>query len=828
MESRAPKLALTPIALAAAIVLGACPQPARVECGGEAQRCCADAACSLGLECGVDDVCRACGGAGQPCCASASCAALLSCGPGGTCRACGGDGQVCCDQDHCSAGAECRVDGVCYSCGGSGQSCCSSGAPCSSGLRCDNSSCVTPCGAACAPGEKRCSSSGGVDLCLYQGPPCTAWGPLLEECPSGQICDQGSCKVRCATSCEPGSMLCTSEGLKICALDPSTQCPTLELAPDLPDNPSCMTGACDGAICWENPMPQGNPLQGIVGWYADQFLVLDDLGNILRRNGQAWEYSYRTAARDRAFLGIGLCMIGRAVAVGRGGSAARQVHLGWTNWDLGDTTVNLNAVGCAPAFPGSVVIAAGDGGKAYVRGAEEASWRPLVTGVSKSLRGVYAFSGQTWEAFLVGDGGTVLHCKDLSTQSPSCSPEAVGLTTANLSAVWAGTRASPVVAVGAGGTVLERGPQGNWFIAARGALAQDLTSVHGRDDGRVFVTGAHGAFAYRETIGTWQSPSFTEENLTGVLSVDADNLYVVSEEGTVWFNDIDGDTGPQPGNRWRPFGPLHPQHPYLRSASGTDVSNVYSVGDQGAIFHRSGDVWLAEAKGLTTADLSGVFAVSADEVYAVGSRGTLLARSNGVWAVEGAGITATDLNGVFSDGTTVYAVGAGTWLERPTGVSGQWSRLTPPTSAPLLAITGKPDGSEVWAAGFACTVLRKASGHFSLESVPGCNGDSFFSAWESPEGDLYLGTDFGTLFHKRADVWSLEFLGGNPEIVSSITGFGSDVFASCLDLTLYHRTAGSWRSEAMNLTSHYVNSLWAAPGGNVYAVGGNGLVWHRR
>jgi photosystem II stability/assembly factor-like uncharacterized protein len=802
-------------------------------CGGAGQGCCAGSTCAFGLECFSDNVCRACGNEGQDCCGGTHCATGLECAADKRCHPCGSDGEICCANDRCGAGNECRGDGLCHRCGAEGEECCS-GNGCATSLRCDMSVCVMPCGEGCAPGSKTCNSNGGVDLCTYTSPPCTEWSVVLERCPEEQVCREGACVPRCPDACVLGSNLCTSEGLKICVLDEATQCPAYKLAPDSPDNPSCMTGACDGSICWESPLPQGTSINAITGWDWDQLYLLDKLGNIIKRSGETWTYDWRAGQGGNKVLAVANCHSpGTARAVGTNGLSLRRTSVDWRPEDIGNSTVTLRAVGCASV---DYALAVGDGGKVFARD-ESDTWRALPSPTTENLLAADLF-GAGSEGWAVGNRGTIVHCDRLDEpEHTTCELEGIGLTQSDLYAVWVNRMGAPgsflgageVIAVGAGGVVLNRVPGGGWMRVAQGLSTKTLRAVYGLPEGDVYVAGDGGAFLYR--IGTvWATESFTTTILTGAYASDQSHLFVVGEHGEIWFNDARGGEGPPPQVHWRQFGGRVPTREMLNAVEGTGAQNVYAVGTAGTILHKSGDAWRQEARGLVSNDLHAIAIVSAEEVYAVGDGGVILARRDGTWRREGAGVTSNPLYGAFSDGKTVFAVGpGGTWLEKPVGASGtMWHLVQQPVpDAYFMDISG--NASEVWAVGGFCTaVKKKADGTFSTEIVPGCNGDDFSAVWVGPDGEIFLGTTFsGELFHRLQGTWQAEYL-GTMEMINGLAVRGGDAWALCGAGELYHRVAGQWRQEAAMMTTYSLSDAYASPEGHVFIVGVNGLIWHRR
>ena len=796
-------------------------------CGGADQGCCANSACAFGLECFSDQVCRPCGKENQDCCSGEGCQAGLECAEDQRCHVCGGHGEICCGGARCAAGAECRPDGLCRRCGAPGEPCCS-GDACQSGLRCDPAGCVAPCGDACLPDTRRCNTGGGVDYCGYSNPPCTSWSTVVERCAEDQVCRSGACESRCPNACTLGSSLCTSEGLQLCVYDATTGCPIYQFASSSPDNPSCMTGACDGSICWEGPLPQGNRLAAITGSDDEQLLLLDHWGNLLRRNVEVW--SYESRADRNPLEAIANCAPSRGFAVGERGVVLRRNSAGWFPEAIGDQTVTLSAVACSGNLD---AIAGGSGGRIFAREAgDDGLWRSLPSPTTEDLRGAaYLNDGEGW---LVGRSGTIVFCSNLHDPLAStCTLAGTGLTTANLNAAWVNPSGptpyfGEVVIVGDGGVILTRPRNGGWSRVAQGVVNKNLYAVHGLPEGNLFVAGQDGAFAFRGQVN-WSTASFTSTTLNGVYASDGSHLFVVGDAAEIWFNDNNGGDAPPPAQSWRQFGGAKPTREMLYAVDGAGSADVYAVGSAGAIVHKNGDAWRPEAVGLTSEDLHATVVVSADEVYAFGGNGTILARRSGVWRVEGAGVTSNSLFAAMTDGATIYAVGpGGTWLEKPVGASGTlWHLVSQPfPDAYFMAIAGNQD--EIWGFGAYCTAVRKVGTVFTVETIAACNGEDLTAAWEGANGEMYLGASFdGLLLHRVAGNWQREYA-TYGESINAFVVDGSYAWALCDSGELWQRTAGAWRPEAEQLTSYSLLDAYLSPEGDIFMVGGGGLIWHRR
>ncbi|MBI5545975.1 MAG: hypothetical protein HY901_18955 [Deltaproteobacteria bacterium] len=766
----------------------------KVICGGANERCC-EGRCHAGAECGADDRCFACGGEGMACCSA---------------------------EPSCSPGAECRADQLCYACGGEGQGCCA-GQTCGGALRCDQARCIVPCGDGCAPQERRCSSNGGVDVCGYDAsPPCTLWRTELDRCEDGDVCERGTCTPRCPDDCEPSVLpTCVADLPMRCIYNAATSCGELHLAPVSEDDPSCLSPACGPGFCWELPSPQGMGLKAITGWSARDLLLLDEQQDILRRDGDAW--SYERLAGTGYPTAIAACdpTLHTAIAVGSGVLWRSQDR--WTSEVVpGDENGVYHAVACTAA---GVAVAVGEDGLIGVRDAQ-GFWRRQEANSSASLRGVALGPGGD-EAWVAGAQGTLLHCTELTSPAAGgCAVEAAGLTTRDLNAVFSG--AAGVWAAGDAGVILERDASGSWRRVAQGTVGSRLLAMKGLDDGTVWCAGEDGTFV-RRSSGRWVSDTFApaQTEFTGIFAADATHLYLVTRTGGIWLNDRGGQPDSATESRWRQIGG-RPSSMSLHAISGKSGDDVWTVGEKGAIFHRSQSRWSQIACEATDKDLWAVAEhPRGEEVYVVGDGGLIaLVRPEGL-VVQGAGVTGVSLRGVASfkreDWVTVAVGEGGTWLER--AETSNWRTMLAPTSFDLHGVVGTPqDGA--WAVGDHCTLLHRTDVFESI-AVEGCSGVALRAVWRGEDGELFLGGDAGWVWHRSADpgVWESHQLPCGSSPVRALV-MGNRMRAACDAHGLFERNAdGTWSPVQGVVSGSFVRGGWASPEGTTFLVGEGGFVW---
>jgi hypothetical protein len=711
-------------------------------------------------------------------------------------------------------------------CGAVGQACCGEGVCNGVGI-CDaeTSVCVEPC-ASCSAGETRCGDSGQLETCSLVGS-CTVWA--ASSCPPRHECDPGAglCTLSCDNACPLGSRLCTVGGLKECRVEGQDPCPSYVSVPDNSDPPACVTGACDGAICWESPVPQGGPWKAVNGWLHNQLLLLDDSGNILRFNTGQWSYEHRTRTESEV-QALAPCLVSYFLAVGDNGLVLRRDSASWEVQPF-PTASSLRGVACDREFR---AVATSATGEIFLRNGEPAgTWTKLPSPTSEPLHAVALYYA-TGDAWAVGESGTIVRITRYDDAALATATLESSGVTQTLRSV-ASNENGEIFAVGDDGVMLRRYGFG-WTPVNEGLTTSSLYSVNIMVDGHLFVGGENGALIHG-FLNDYQLWSVSSQVITGVYSADQTHLYAVTLEGPVWFNAALGFPGPAPEVQpfWREMGGAHPTRDTFNAVHGTSAQDVYAVGDLGQIFHRNGDVWIQEAKGLTLADLNGVSAVSPSEVYAVGADGTILARRAQQWRVEAVGLTTVRLHAVWNDGQTVYAVGdEAVWLEKPVGgASSQWKLVqhSLPKNAlrSLTGVVGAGGEKEVWAVGSACTAVRKVGDDFALVPLD-CQAQDLLTIVGTKSGDLYIGGTDDFVAHRQGGSWTREFLSNKAFIAYGLVEDGSNIWALTHGGGLFVRT-NTWRREAEYLTELALNAGYAPPeGGHLFVVGEGGLIWHRR
>lgn len=148
-----------------------------------------------------------------------------------------------------------------------------------------------------------------------------------------------------------------------------------------------------------------------------------------------------------------------------------------------------------------------------------------------------------------------------------------------------------------------------------------------------------------------------------------------------------------------------PQGNAVRGIWATSASDIWAVGDFGALMRYNGSAWQA-VDSTTTEHLRGVWASSGQDVFAVGDSGKILRSTGGAFTAMNS-TTTQPLRGVWANSASdeVWAVGAGGTLLKLDRASSTWSSVNSSTTNGLNAIWGSAR-NRVYAAANAGTVVR--------------------------------------------------------------------------------------------------------------------------
>jgi len=263
--------------------------------------------------------------------------------------------------------------------------------------------------------------------------------------------------------------------------------------------------------------------------------------------------------------------------------------------------------------------------------------------------------------------------------------------------------------------------------------------------------------------------------------------------------------------------PSVPVLPLLHSVWAVSANDVFAVGDNGTIWHRTSSGWSAMSSG-TTSNLRGVWAASASDVWAVGVKGTVLRYNGTAWSTVNVGST-SDFDAVWgASSTNVWLVGSGNVLQwNGTGYTSYGF------SGTLLSVSGTGP-TDVWTTGES-TFLHHFTGTWSL-CKPDSSVSTMFAVLAVGVGDVWV-SDLGGLYE------TMHLVGG--QWVGQRTGgaiFNSMAARSPTDIWGTDGSrVGRWNGVSWQVTQPFGTSkqLWSVTTtpGHLWVVGDGGFIAHQ-
>lgn len=282
------------------------------------------------------------------------------------------------------------------------------------------------------------------------------------------------------------------------------------------------------------------------------------------------------------------------------------------------------------------------------------------------------------DVYAVGWNGTVVHY-DGTAWRQETTTSTVPLTAVHGRPLAEDARPEdplpPTMAVGWGGTILERSPSGAWAPSlSTSTRTEDLFGLAlGADDGGLAVGDRGHVIGWDGT--TWTALNFTVPGefsgepiapkgvLKGVWSGNGRRYYITGSGGASYRS----------ASGYQSFEALDTRiSDPLRGVWGSANDNVYAVGLDSLILRFSGQWRRVTNEGadlLPRTFLFGVAGAAADDITCVGWKGIAVRRVDGAWIQEETGVN-NDLRGVWVDTETGIAFAVGT--------TGTVIRRTPP------------------------------------------------------------------------------------------------------------------------------------------------------
>jgi hypothetical protein len=594
---------------------------------------------------------------------------------------------------------------------------------------------------------------------------------------------------------------------------------------------------------WESPTPQGNNLRAVWGVPGrttdeDQLYIGGDSGTLMAGGVTGWKLEQAFQFDRRVILGMagqivqGVPLI---LAVGVYDLALLRQSGTWSDLNpvLGTGDGALNSV-WASATPGEFYVA-GTTGRLFRVTNRGLNWARIGSGVTTdSLFGIAGSgSGATADVYAVGANGRIVH----STGGSSWAVEADNMITQQLNAVWLNTATAEVFAAGDSGVVLRK--KNNSWTAERPPTSSHLTSLWGSAT-ELWAAGARGAIMHRDSAGMWKAEAvgMTGELLSALWGTERDGqatVYAVGNLGTILRRDK--GTWQQVSQRVTSLA--------LNSVWARNPDEVYAVGSEGMIFRRSGvgaqGRWQQVTGVATSSSFNAVagYATSATsqaDVYAVGTDGTIVHKSGGTWAIEGATLTSGELTAVWVGSDSVYVVGRGGRVFRK-GSTG-WGPVPDPMGSPFVE-----DFYSVWGSGGSSTEVVYMGGNKGLimrrqnnlwrQEAPGLTTEGIVALVGTSEDGLLAFGDKGTVLRRSAasSTWqpapARPLTGGASGLAGCAVPGTGELWAIGKNPSLIMRRTGTeWQAEPP-ITPQPFFGISAAAKDDLFVVGANGLILHR-
>jgi hypothetical protein len=289
--------------------------------------------------------------------------------------------------------------------------------------------------------------------------------------------------------------------------------------------------------------------------------------------------------------------------------------------------------------------------------------------------------------------------------------------------------------------------------------------------------------------------------------------------------------------------PTLPYYNAIRSIWGFSSTNIYAVGEAGAIFHYDGQSWQAVAVS-PGYDLHDIWGSSPDDVYAVGVNGTVLHYDGSSWQYLSVVPTTKTLWGVWGSGASdVFVVGSGGTIRHWDGSS--WQTMDYPVSGTLTAVHGN-SGSNIYAVGKddgylnGKLLILKYDGSTWSKVVNGRESpgaqDVYYGVWVSPEGQVFISGEYITAFGGFGIILQYDGITWRTtRLRQSASGFGiwgsdsSNVYVSYANTYgpgyLWHYDGRAWLESRIS-TDRSILDVWGTGGSNAWTGGTSYSIRH--
>jgi hypothetical protein len=347
-------------------------------------------------------------------------------------------------------------------------------------------------------------------------------------------------------------------------------------------------------------------LYGVAARHPGDITIVGQFGTIWHFDGDSFQVE--NSGTTQTLNDVALEEFGQLeVAVGATGTILENTGSGWS----AKPKVNNDDLYALAMLESETVIAVGEYGTILHRNAGTSTFSKIISPVSKSLKGVHAFTAT--DVYAVGLFGTLLHW-DGADWKVLETPFLVDYNDVT------GKEPSTLYIVGAEGAVLQM-QEGEFEILVAGTSAT-LRSVFALDDQNIWAVGEYGTIMY-SSGGLWaRQTAFSGTDEDGNPTPFEGALYGVwaSSSNDAWAVGADGVTLHFDGGAWN----LVEQKSglTLRAVNGWGEDDVLAAGTVGNLNYFDGS-WHPFMGG-TVSTLHDIMIIDDTRALVVGDAGTVL------------------------------------------------------------------------------------------------------------------------------------------------------------------------------------------------------------
>ena len=569
---------------------------------------------------------------------------------------------------------------------------------------------------------------------------------------------------------------------------------------------------------WVNPLPQGNPLNGIWATNKDSAIAVGGYGTVVRttNGGSTWQVEPASGGIFDQLFATEFISSDLGWAVGEGGQILKTTD-GGARWSLHEAPTYQDLYGL-DFRSGLIGWVAGRGGTIFATTDGGVTWLPQPSGTTAALYAIFFVDDST--GWVAGASGKILKTTNGGT---SWTPQASGIS----SSLYSIHFNSQLIgwATGSGGIILKTVNGGANWIPQFSGTGLNLYTVQFVNSLTGWAGGAYGTILKTTNSGiSWfQQTTSNYNDIFGMRMVSSTEGWAVGDFGTTLAT-TDG------GASWsnQSTGPKTE----LTSISFPVPGTGWAVGDEGLILRttNSGLSWIKQN--------SGLYLLLNDVDFITGSIGWAVGDSAVIVKTTNSGITWNDENSrtdisLYSVDFVSTAIGwaagdDGTILKTLTG-GGGWTPQITPTSNTLQKIKFL-NTTLGWAVGYGGVILKTTDGGTTWNEQVSNTGQTLYSVSFANQNVGYASGDFGTIVSTTdgGNTWTEHSTGTDATLYDLTFINTSTGWAVGEEGTIVKTTDGgnTWELQ----TSGTINDLLkvqlvrSGAGGVLYAAGIGGTI----